>query len=60
MIDVLCRNRLGNTLFLYAVGRHLAVKNNTELRLHLAHKNGRDEALRHQLSFFNMYGEAII
>lgn len=33
MISVLCVGRLGNLLFQYAVGRHLAIKHNTTLTL---------------------------
>ena len=35
MINVHLQGRLGNILFQYAVGRHLALKNNTELNLNL-------------------------
>ena len=31
MINVHLKGRLGNILFQYAVGRHLAIKNNTDL-----------------------------
>lgn len=59
MIEVFCRNRLGNALFLYAVGRHLAIKNNTGLRLHLASRNGQDHSILGQLSYFNLQAEVL-
>ena len=35
MITVILKGGLGNILFQYAVGRHVAIKNNTTLRLNL-------------------------
>jgi len=37
MITVILKERFGNILFQYAVGRHLAIKNNTTLRLNVIH-----------------------
>jgi len=59
MIEVYCRNRLGNVLFLYAVGRQLALKNNTGLRMHLAGRNGQDKSILNQLSYFNLQAEVL-
>lgn len=67
MIEVFCRNQLGNILFQYAVGRHLAAKHKTGLRLHLLGPEGRDTVLHsqivqsriNQLSFFNLKAEIL-
>ena len=37
MITVILKRGFGNILFQYAVGRHLAIKNNTTLRLNVVH-----------------------
>ncbi len=60
MIEVYGRNRLGNILFLYAVGRQLAIKNGTGLRLHLVGRNARNSSIRDQLSHFNLQAEILI
>jgi len=43
MINVILRGGLGNNLFQYAVGKHLAVKNNTTLRLNIKNYINRHE-----------------
>ena len=58
MINVLLKGRLGNNLFQYAVGRHLALKNNTNLSLnydyYINRGNRFGRRMRNLLSNFNI------
>lgn len=58
MISVLCEGRLGNLLFQYAVGRHLAIKHNTALTLnfnwYFIRANLHALAAVKQLHYFNI------
>jgi len=58
MINVILRGGLGNNLFQYAVGKHLAVKNNTTLRLNIKNYINRHDLfgrkVRKKLSHFSI------
>ena len=58
MIDVHLQGRLGNVLFQYAVGRHLALKNNTDFSLNFEYYIRRDDLfggrIRNLLKHFNI------
>jgi len=50
MITVVLKYQLGNTLFQYAVGRHLAIKNKTTLRLNLINYLNRHDILGRKIA----------
>ena len=58
MINVRLKGRLGNILFQYAVGRHLAIKNNTKLKLNFKYYKNRQDPfgrrIRNILDSFNI------
>ncbi len=61
MIKINCRDRLGNTLFQYAVGRNLSIRRNTTLKLNLCGSEDKNNCLKNsllrQLSQFNLKAE---
>jgi len=58
MINVILKGRLGNNLFQYAIGKHLAIKNNTTVKLIITKYVNRHDILGRkiikQLSFFRI------
>lgn len=55
MIIVRLSSGLGNQMFQYALGRHLTIKNNTDLKLYFS--SNEDAARYYALGVFNIVGE---
>lgn len=54
MINIILQGRLGNHLFMYAVGRYLALKHGTNLRFFISEEDEKLGVIEHHLKRFNI------